>query len=555
MHQQELIGLWQEAKNHLKAQLEQRKPCAVFLEGSVAEGFGNKRSDIDFVAIIDDGTEVATMPYILFINDRRVEVRLLSRDRLQRELTQLKTQTLCKAGTLSSDISWNMLERCQRFMGSTPIFGDEIINNLKLIMGDDIFTQSIRDWFDDFSRQCARYSIAQSVIGNDEAAISWMKTAVHHGAKRYVSTLGERYVGSKWLSLQMERAQLDNKIINAFESFYHEQYNHISVRDYLAEGIHLLDEFGVVGIELDETIVLQSVPDVTSWKIGKHIHIVRKNVVFRVGDQAARVWRSISWGKSVQEITAAPDLQNIRSLIAKSLQDFSLASLITLAWGEKQEVIRVGIENFSQPPAVTPLPLVSVNGATLEREEHVTIQQLPLSAAQFAEAGVNLTWANIGVENSIEDSDGAMRKGQWGVLEYTTLRIVQTSSMLVLASRGVTPQPPLEDVVSIAKRIINDEAIVQRINDFEKIRVTDKESAEVRFNKALDIIKVFRNLAQDENFPASFDSKEGWCETILYGYDWINLATHLDTPFPPSAAGGKGTAEEARDLLASKLGA
>ena len=85
-----LLRLWEQSRQHLHAQLGQRQPSAVFLEGSIAEGFGNERSDIDFVAIIDDGTEMATMPYILFIENRRVEVRLLSRKRLQRELLQLK---------------------------------------------------------------------------------------------------------------------------------------------------------------------------------------------------------------------------------------------------------------------------------------------------------------------------------------------------------------------------------------------------------------------------------------------------------------------------------
>jgi hypothetical protein len=40
----------------------------------------------------------------------------------------------------------------------------------------------------------------------------------------------------------------------------------------------------------------------------------------------------------------------------------------------------------------------------------------------------------------------------------------------------------------------------------------------------------------------------------MYGYDWINLAAHLNARFPASAVGGRGSAEEARDLLASNIG-
>ncbi len=45
--------LWELAR----AELRQRAPDAVFWEGSLAEGFGNDKSDVDFVGIVDDGTE------------------------------------------------------------------------------------------------------------------------------------------------------------------------------------------------------------------------------------------------------------------------------------------------------------------------------------------------------------------------------------------------------------------------------------------------------------------------------------------------------------------
>ncbi|MEX3556240.1 MAG: hypothetical protein VB131_06630 [Burkholderia gladioli] len=60
-------------------------------------------------------------------------------------------------------------------------------------------------------------------------------------------------------------------------------------------------------------------------------------------------------------------------------------------------------------------------------------------------------------------------------------------------------------------------------------------------------------LAGESPFPASFDSREGWNATILTAYDWINLGAHLDARFPQTAHGGHGTAEEARDLLASSV--
>ena len=115
-----LAELWQKSRAALGAQFEQRAPSAVFLEGSIAEGFGNERSDVDFVAIVDNGIEPATMPYILFIDGRRVEVRLLSPARLRRELAQVR-EALGKGRRAVARLSWNLLERCQRFIGALPI--------------------------------------------------------------------------------------------------------------------------------------------------------------------------------------------------------------------------------------------------------------------------------------------------------------------------------------------------------------------------------------------------------------------------------------------------
>src|SRR5262245_30872889 len=159
-----LADLWEKSRAALTAQLESRAADAVFLEGSIAEGFGNDRSDVDFVAIVDGGLEPATMPYILFIDGRRVEVRLLSSARLRHELGQVGT-ALGRGRRAVARLSWNHLERCQRFMGALPIHNPALIRALQAELGTGKLGEAVALWFEDFACQTARYAVAMLALG------------------------------------------------------------------------------------------------------------------------------------------------------------------------------------------------------------------------------------------------------------------------------------------------------------------------------------------------------------------------------------------------------
>jgi hypothetical protein len=127
-----IADLWEKARFGLKAHLDQRSVEAVFLEGSIAEGFGNERSDVDFVGIIDDASQLRAIPYMLFIDGRRIEVlQLLSSAKLRRELRQVRA-TVSKGLSAVAGLSWNLLERCQSdLVGALPIHNGALIGTLQ----------------------------------------------------------------------------------------------------------------------------------------------------------------------------------------------------------------------------------------------------------------------------------------------------------------------------------------------------------------------------------------------------------------------------------------
>ena len=544
-----LADLWEKSRASLKAQLDQRAADAVFLEGSIAEGFGNERSDVDFVAIVDSGLEPATMPYILFIDGRRIEVRLLSSHRLKRELVQVRA-ALRRGRCAVARLSWNLLERCQRFMGAIPIHNPALIRSLQAELGAERLGEAVALWFDDFARQTGRYAVAMLALGELEYASAWIKTAVFHAAKSHVARLGERYMSPKWLSLQLERAAVDRGLAGRLWALMHAPRDSGAEGDAVKAGVALIRDFGVKGVGLaPEKVLVGRGTRVTTWQIGERVHILRGRDVFALDQQAARTWRSITFGAPCTRIAEAHggvvSPERRRALLA----DFSRAGLVSLHWRGGGE-IRARQRATSAP--VSHSPFISIDGARLLADREGGVQLLPMPAERFAEAGLEMTWANIGLENAREDALGAFKRCQWRVLEYALQRMVQTACMVTLGAHGVTPQPPLEEATLDAIRLLQlDDALIHDIRELERCSIACEEQARERLELADDVARRLRSRGGESQFPASFDTASGWRGTIRAAYDWVNLGAHLDARFPQTAHGGHGTAEEARDLLSS----
>jgi hypothetical protein len=544
-----LADLWEKSRTALKAQLDQRPADAVFLEGSIAEGFGNDRSDVDFVAIVDSGLEPATMPYILFIDGRRVEVRLLSSKRLTRELGQVRS-ALSRGGRAVARLSWNLLERCQRFMGALPIHNPELISALQAELGAEPLGEAVALWFDDFARQTGQYAVAMFALGQFDYARAWIKTAAFHAAKSHVARLGERYMSSKWLSLQLERAAVAPELVDRLWTLLHAPHAAGAESDAVMAGIALIRDFGVKGVSLaPEKVLVGRRKGVTTWQIGERVHILRGRDLFALDGDAARTWRSITFGTPCTTIAGAEGgvvaAERRRALLA----DFSRAGLVSLRWKGGGE-IRARQRATSAPVARS--PLISIDGARLCAEREAAVQLLPMPAQRFAEAGLEMMWANIGLENAREDALGALKRGQWRVLEYALQRMLQTACMVTLGAHGVTPQPPLEEATLDAIRLLRLEpAVIDGIGQIERCSIASEQDACNRFELADRLVQNLRNHGGEPQFPASFDTASGWRGTIQAAYDWINFGAHLHARFPQTAHGGHGTAEEARDLLAS----
>jgi hypothetical protein len=447
-------------------------------------------------------------------------------------------------------LSWNLLERCQRFMGALPIDNDALIRQLQAELGHPALADAVALWFDDFACHAGRYAVAMLTLGESDYARAWIKTAVFHAAKSHVARLGERYMSPKWLSLQLERAAVEPALVARLWTFLHAPREDGGPSDVVAAGIALMRDFGATGVDLaPDKVLVRSGHAVTTWQIGERVHIVRDRDVFALDRDAARTWRAITFGTPCTTITGSDSGGVSSERRRQLLAEFSRAGLVTLHWKGAGE-IRARQRVTSAPVARS--PLISIDGARLSPDRASSIQLLPLPAKRFVEAGLEMTWANIGLENAREDALGALKRGQWRVLEYALQRIIQTACMVTLGAYGVTPQPSLEEATLEAIRLLPlDGALVDRIRELERCSIASDEEARKYLALTNDLAQRLRDLGGEPQFPASFDTASGWRGTIHAAYDWVNLAAHLDARFPQTAHGGHGTAEEARDLLAS----
>lgn len=496
--------------------------CALVLEGSIAEGFGNPASDIDFLLVTDDNVDRPTMPTLLFVDGRRVEVRT-------RSAAQLADQIVKVRGPERP--AEDLLNRCQRLLGSYVLQGEALMARVRELLPAKEFAELLARWWAHHARQSLLQARALATFGETAEAASWSRSALVQAAKSWLALHGETYLEPKWLSMQFERA---GDPLVALRYWELDESGELDARIAFAAEL---------GVALDDgEITVENAPGVTTWPVGERVHVVRdRRDVFALGSEAARAWRTVVFGRSVADTVAGAGAV---CRPGELLADFLRLGLFRLAWrGETvAPVLPLGAPSgpISPPPSAV-RPPVRLGGAAADDDRAVAL--LPLPAVRFGAAAMTLMWSNVLIENAREDLRGAVQRGQWRVCELSARRVVLASARSLLSAYGVNPLPPDSDVV---RRLCLLPAELRPIRDraerIDLLRVDSASSAEVVLAELEAFVAVVRTAAGAPEFPASFDTARAWDDTLAIGYDWLRLGAYLDADLP---------IDEARDLLAS----
>ena len=501
------------------ARIDAPGDAALLLEGSIAEGFGNSRSDIDFLLIVDQEADMPTMPTIFFIDGRRVEIRTRSVGQISRHLLEVAAYA-GRTPRRIAGLDEHLLNRCQRFLHGYPVRGADLIRKVRENLADDVFAAVMTAWWAEYARHSVRHAIMLAALGQHDQAAVWARAGLQQAAKSWAARNGETYLEPKWLSLQLDRLAADPLVARYWAT------------DSTGEIIRLVADLGVTGCaDTPDRLVVERPREVTTWQIGDRVHLVRdRRDVFVLGTEAAGAWRRVVWGRPLSSIADQGDL----------VASFVRFGLIRFSWKGAAIAPRLPMAaplgSVTPAPAMT-LPILSITGAKPAHPRAIGL--LPMPAQRFAAAAMALVWGNVMVENACEDLRGALDREQWRVAALAAARAVNGGLRALLCAYGVSPLPSDPELIAGLGLI---PAPPPRIGELARRLSAGATPADRLLDEVTEFVTEVRHAAGGDAFPSSFDSADGWQTTLDIGYDWLRLGAYLDQQLP---------LDEAQDLLSS----
>lgn len=523
------------------AELPYGAEWGVTLEGSIAEGFGNPTSDIDFLLVGRCDDDLPTMPSLLFVDGRRVEVRT-------RSVRQLAEQfrTVGERATRPGRLSEDLLNRCQRLLHSHPLRGHALIGEVKALLPVERFRRITAGWWAHRAHQSLRQATALLCLGEGDEAVDWTRAALLQAVKSWAARLGETYLEPKWLSLQLDRAGHPDVRDRYWEleGAAPAPGDTDAARGHLTACLAFATDLGLSGVPpRPERLSVERVAGVTTWQTGERVHVIRRRrEVFALGDDAGAVWRSLVPSRPLPHVLATAADTGVADP-GPLLAAFLRYGLIRLTW-KGGGTVTPALPLAAPPGPVTPppstaQPLLSIRGAAVSGPRAVDL--MPLPADRFAAAAMALVWSNVVVENAVEDLTGALRRGQWRVAGLAARRAAHAALRGLFSAHGVHPLPADPDLVRRLDLLPPaTRPLGARVAELLRRSVDPTAGGDALLTELRACIVLVRTGMGAESFPLAFDSADTWRATLQLGYDWLRIGAHLDAELP---------IEEARDVL------
>lgn len=531
--------------------------AAVLHEGSLAEGFGNARSDVDFLVVLPGDAATPTMPTVLFALGRRVEVRTRSVGQVAAQFAAVSAHLDGEHAVAADEPGEDVLNRCQRLLGSRVVVDGPVLEQTGA-PDPGAFAELVASWWRVRGRHCLARAVAEETLTGTPSE-GWAREGVLQLAKAWLAERAETYIESKWTDLQLARVAGRAETAVATRC-----------RTALASGpppegwLELARDLDPGAVPDPGSLVVLREPGVTTWTIGGRVHVLHPSGHVAVFDgPAALHWRAIVPGRALTDHLSRDP--RIGPALVESLD----AGLVGLglapphsAAAPEPVVPAIAMCDPAEPSFPRSRPadtLVRLDGAVpapappgADGSGASTVEAdlpwfPPLDGARLASCGLGLVWANIVLENAREDLDGALRDRQWGVACAAARRQVAMAVRALLSASGVYPLPPDADPARNVRRLCATTGEVRGIAD-EVADLSGPGTAAARIaadpgavrDRLEALTARIRLLACGEDFPSSFDGGPEWGRTLGIAYDWLRLGAHLDTRIP---------LDEARDLL------
>lgn len=511
--------------------------ATVHFEGSLAEGFGNAGSDIDFLLMVPGTAERAAMPTVLFVDGCRAEIRSQSHEQVRKRLQRIRSAIDSES---LAGITEDLLNRVQRFLRGLPLRIGPNFGDLVGIVSCQEHAELTARWWLRRAGHCLRHAAALTLLDHESEAVGWAREGLLQAMKAFLARHGEGYLEAKWLPLQVARlrTQASRRVADLLDD-----YDSISQlpmaegghRDLIERLLDLAARLGGPTVTLDPVnVALKRVPGVTTWQIGSITHVVRNKAdVFVLSAEFAESWRRVVFGQTLA-VTPAE---------RRCIRIFARYGLLAFAW-RGAGVVRPVAAMCDPDRPLTPLPsarrpVITVDGALAEGD----IARSPLKAKAFAECAGALMLANMVLENAREDLAGAVKDEQWRVASLCGQRIVVMAVRALVSAWGVTPLPGDPVLLDGLEQLVPEHPhLAATARTLRELSIRDRDDA-LRAQADLErFVAQVRQVTGGEAFPSSFTSREQWQQTIRRGYQWLRMGGYLNAYVE---------LDETRDLLAS----
>jgi hypothetical protein len=505
-----------------------REPVGVMLIGSIAEGFGNAYSDIDFLVVSAQEEPLPLMRHMTTYGERRCEFFFRTAKQLAETAATVKQYSVDAEYDIAASEEFDLYHRV---CCGVPLLNAHLVERACAPFDKRILTRLVSDIEESaMVEQMSRAWMFQEMGLGIKAAFA-ARRAVFAAAAAYSANRGETYRSRKFIFNLLENANAPEGAIKCLRKL--STFSGVSSKDYPAECLELIRTLGWPAVpESLPEFELNSEGDVSCWEIGAGCAVLLRDdqELFLLSGRGARYWKELTLDQTW-------NLERVRGneQLFKFVCVAHAAGIVRIRWRASGRV-------WSNPRCLRNVPevpfLIGALGESSDRslEDSCDVAKYPQPAREVVGAVMNfLTFANY-VENDKEDAVGAAGKGDWDLLADSLRRQVLHACMARLSVHGVYPidvqKDEAYDSILQLEKFHETREFVDRAMQLLSLSVSNHAEAISVYQSVGDLTEDLMGPFLSDDQRQTYTSAAAWYRTLKVGTEWAMLADRLGVALP-----------------------
>lgn len=272
----------------------------ILLSGSIAEGFGNPKSDVDILVIYGNAdVAVRSLPDMLYLQDRRVEVRHYSEGGLIDLERRVRRYAIRGE---SVPITHHEIDVYYRVIIARALRVTPRWRRLQARFSRSVVNAAAMKWHSVRARACLEQAQLSLILMCPQSAIRWAREAAHSCLDARMVERGEAYMSSKWIFEKIRRLQHNRSEERTAATRLLSQGPPSSLanaeseaRQYVADCLVLAEQLGVRSRSVGPgDLMVRARTGVRSSKVGGEWFLINEhNLAYLLDAPAFGIWRLI----------------------------------------------------------------------------------------------------------------------------------------------------------------------------------------------------------------------------------------------------------------------